>query len=204
MCIRDSFYLASASPRRHDLLLQLGYRFAVLPVAIDERAQAGESGEAFVRRTAIGKAMAGWRVVETGIALPVLGADTAVVVDGQILGKPEDAADAARMLGLLSGRTHRVLTAVAVTSGATTRAELSETTVLFRDIEAHEIRRYWDTGEPRDKAGAYAIQGLAAVFVARIEGSFSGVVGLPLFETSSLLQSIGVRGWQRAGSDDER
>ncbi|MBK7171072.1 MAG: septum formation inhibitor Maf [Gammaproteobacteria bacterium] len=190
------FYLASASPRRHDLLLQLGYRFAVLPVAIDERAQAGESGEAFVCRTAIRKAMAGWRVVETGIALPVLGADTAVVVDGQILGKPEDAADAARMLGLLSGRTHRVLTAVAVTAGAPPQTVLSETGVQFRSIETPEIRSYWATGEPCDKAGAYAIQGLAAAFVARIEGSYSGVVGLPLFETDNLLRAFGVQGWQ--------
>lgn len=187
------FYLASASPRRHDLLLQLGYRFAVLPVDIDELAHAGEDAEVFVRRIATRKAMAGWRLVETGNARPVLGADTVVVVDGQILGKPEDAADAVRMLELLSGHTHRVLTAVAVTAGMAPQTVLSETRVQFRDIEAHEMRSYWATGEPCDKAGAYAIQGLAAAFVARIEGSYSGVVGLPLFETSSVLRCFGVQ-----------
>jgi septum formation protein len=194
---RVDFYLASGSPRRRDLLSQVGYRFATLRVEIDEIPARGESSGAFVHRMATQKAVAGWHQIADAHARPVLGADTVVVVDDQILGKPADAADAARMLALLSGRSHRVLTAVVLCAGETLHAALSETTVLFRRIEEDEIRRYWASGEPRDKAGAYAIQGLAAIFVARIEGSYSGVVGLPVFETATLLQSVGVSAWQQ-------
>jgi septum formation protein len=127
---------------------------------------------------------------------PVLAADTAVVIDGEILGKPHGAADGVRMLQLLSGRTHEVVTSVALAAerGAT-RSCLSRSEVTFREITDSEAREYWNTGEPADKAGGYAIQGLGAVFVARLRGSFSGVMGLPLFETAALLQSAGVPRW---------
>jgi septum formation protein len=190
------FYLASASPRRRELLAQLRYRFVPLQVDIDEVPRPGESGGELVLRLARQKAAAGARLVATSGPRPVLGADTAVVVDGRILGKPDSLADALDMLGALGGRTHRVLTGVALLREGRVREALSETAVAFRPLSRAEIEAYWQTGEPRDKAGGYAIQGLAAAFVERIEGSYSGVVGLPLFETARLLQDSGITGWQ--------
>ena len=186
--------LASASPRRAELLAQLKIRFTRVIPEVDESARPGESVGDLVRRLAWSKAIAGAELA--GVALPVLGADTLVAVDGLPLGKPADRADALAMLALLSGRAHEVLSAVAVVNGGSIQAEVSRSTVVFRPITMVEAARYWDTGEPRDKAGAYAIQGIGSVFVERIEGSYSGVVGLPLLETESLLSAAGVDCWR--------
>ncbi len=132
--------------------------------------------------------------------LPVLAADTTVVLDGLVFGKPADRADALRMLGLLSGRTHEVLTAVALASSAGIAMRMSMSAVRFRPLGEAEIEAYWDTGEPSDKAGAYAVQGRAAVFIESLSGSFSGVMGLPLFETSELLRAAGVPSWCTMGT----
>jgi septum formation protein len=189
------FYLASASPRRRELLAQLRLRFAALQVEVDEAALPAEAAHDLVLRLAAQKAAAGERLLEAVDPRPVLAADTVVVVDGQILGKPGSLEQARDMLGRLSGRAHCVLTGVVLRQGGRVRSALSETTVVFRTLSPEEIDWYWRTGEPRDKAGSYAIQGLAAAFVERIEGSYSGVVGLPLFETARLLQASGVSGW---------
>lgn len=186
--------LASASPRRRQLLASIGVEVEVRPVDIDETPRAGEPAEAYVSRLAREKALAGAQ----DAALPVLGADTAVILDGHILGKPRDEAHAAAMLGALAGRSHEVLTAVAVSGPAGLREACVATRVTLRAIAPHEIAAYWATGEPADKAGGYAIQGLAAIFVERIEGSHSAVVGLPLFETAALLAQQGVTPWKDA------
>jgi nucleoside triphosphate pyrophosphatase len=193
-------YLASGSPRRRQLLEQIGVSFQILEVEIDESIGAGEAALGYVTRLARAKAAAGARcAAEATRAMPaaaaavVLGADTAVVVDGAILGKPADGADGERMLRLLSGRTHAVLTAVAVASAQGVMSRVSASEVTFREIGAAEAREYWRSSEPVDKAGGYAIQGYGAVFVARLEGSYSGVMGLPLFETAELLRAAGVR-----------
>ncbi|WP_269320525.1 Maf family protein [Billgrantia saliphila] len=183
--------LASASPRRRELLASIGVTAEVKPVDIDETPRHGETAEAYVLRLAREKAAAGARLS----TLPTLGSDTAVVCDGHILGKPGGPDEAAAMLRRLSGRTHQVLTAVAVTGLAGLLDVCVETKVLMREIAEHEIAAYWATGEPVDKAGGYAIQGLAAVFVERIEGSHSAVVGLPLFETARLLARQRVPLW---------
>lgn len=187
-------YLASRSPRRRALLKQLGLAHRVLVADVDETPQPEETPEAHVRRLARLKATLGeQRVRQRGLpGLPVLGADTVVVHQGRILGKPRDPAEAAAMLALLSGRQHRVLTAVAVAFEGKLQVAVSATCVVFRRLSAAEIEAYVKTGEPMDKAGAYAIQGLAAVFVRRIEGSYSGVMGLPLFETARLLRKFGI------------
>jgi len=181
--------LASASPRRRELLAQLGVSFSVLPADIDERVVDGETPQAYVRRMAVGKAEAGHAQAAVAVAPGpiVLGADTTVVVNAQILGKPENQDDAMRMLALLSGRTHRVLSSVAVTDGKRLEARTSITEVSFRNISPGESAAYWATGEPYDKAGAYAVQGLGALFVHELKGSYTGVVGLPLYETAELL-----------------
>ena len=189
----DFVYLASGSPRRRELLKQIGVRFQVVRVNVDESFTPGEAPQAYVLRVARLKAEAGC-AARMGSA-PVLAADTAVVVDGQVLGKPSDAADCERMLGLLSGRTHDVLTAVALATTAGLYVRLCRSEVRFREIVPAEARMYWETGEPHDKAGGYAIQGRAAVFVADLRGSFSGVMGLPLFETAELLLAAGVPRW---------
>ncbi len=187
-----SVYLASQSPRRRELLAQIGIAHRVLAVDIDERQRAGESPADYVRRLAREKAAAGWQqITHQNLApAPVIGADTAVVVDGDILGKPLDAADAMAILQRLSGRSHEVLTGVAVHCTDSAEVAMSCTRVWFRALDRAEIEAYWASGEPSDKAGAYGIQGLAAKFIERIEGSYSGVVGLPLFETAELLREL--------------
>jgi septum formation protein len=193
---KDFVYLASASPRRSELLRQIGVAFSVRAAAIAEEQRAGERPEAYVVRLAAAKAEAVWAA--TAGSQPVLGADTAVVLDAAILGKPGDAAEAAAMLERLSGRTHRVLTAVAVRHGGGLESRLSDSEVRFRATTAAERLAYCATGEPFDKAGGYGIQGYAAVFVEELRGSYSGVVGLPLFETAALLTRCGIRSWLTA------
>ena len=183
--------LVSASPRRQALLASIGVPVTVMPSNVDETPIEGESPAAYVERLAIAKAEAA-----TGkTTLPVLGSDTAVVVDDTILGKPRDQQHAADMLSLLAGRSHRVLTAVAVSGSRGILSCCVTTEVIMRALTADEIECYWHTGEPVDKAGGYAIQGLAAIFIERIQGSHSAVVGLPLFETTRLLRQQGVPIW---------
>lgn len=184
-------YLASRSPRRQELLRQIGVHFELLPVDVDESLHADENPETYARRLALDKARAGRALVAHGRRLPVLGADTAVVVNGRILGKPADRAQALEMLQLLSGNTHRVISAVAV-KGEQEKLRVCTSNVTFRTLSTAECQAYWETQEPVDKAGAYAIQGLAALFVTRMEGSYSGVMGLPLFETGALLEESGI------------
>ena len=193
----DFVYLASASPRRRQLLSQIGVHFQVLNVDIDESIAAGEAPERYVLRLAEAKAVAGLarRAAARRPQAPVLGADTAVVAAGAILGKPADRADAERMLGLLSAGTHEVFTAVALAIDGGIMSRLSRSEVTFRDITRAEARDYWNTGESRDKAGGYAIQGYGAVFVSALRGSYSGVMGLPLYETAQMLRSAGVPCW---------
>jgi septum formation protein len=185
----DFIYLASGSPRRRELLRQIGVSYRVIDTAVDETALEDEAPLAYVSRVAAAKANAGWQCSREPDDAPVLAADTAVVLDGSILGKPRDQADALDMLRRLSGRSHEVLTAVALRSAAGLDGRVSRSVVTFRSIDAAEAGAYWDTGEPRDKAGAYAIQGRAAVFIADLRGSYSGVMGLPLFETAELLRA---------------
>jgi septum formation protein len=186
-------YLASNSPRRRDLLSQLGVSFQILDPAIDESTLAGEMPDALVRRLAARKADAGRRLLDDkGSAGLVLGADTIVVLDNQVLGKPRDAAHACELLTGLSGRCHRVLSAVALASADGTGMRLSESRVCFRKVTRQECEAYAASGEPLDKAGGYAIQGRAAAFVSDLQGSYSGVVGLPLYETAELLREAGV------------
>ena len=183
-------YLASASPRRKELLAQLGVRFEVLPVAVDEEAQPGEGAADLVCRLASAKALAGVALRQDP-RIPVVAADTSVALGAELFAKPLDQADAARILGRLSGRTHSVFTAVAVADGQKERVELSRSEVTFRALTSGEIAAYWRTGEPADKAGAYAIQGRGAQFISDLRGSYSGVMGLPLFETARLLTLFG-------------
>lgn len=187
--------LASASPRRADLLQQIGVRFKVVPSNIDERQRPRESAVDYVTRMALEKA----RTVAANHALsvPVLGADTAVVLGAEIFGKPRDYDAARTMLQALSGNTHQVLTAVVVDDGETSAALISETEVTFRHIREHEYLNYWQSGEPRDKAGAYAIQGYGAIFVENLQGSYSGVVGLPISQTCKLLEEFKVPIWSQ-------
>lgn len=186
--------LASASPRRRDLLASIGVTVEVRPVDLDETPRPGEAAADYVVRLAREKALAGARLSD----LPTLGSDTAVVRDGEILGKPADREQALAMLRSLSGRRHEVLTGVAVTGPAGVLSACVTTRVFMRALTEAELAAYWATGEPADKAGGYAIQGLAAVFVEHIEGSHSAVVGLPLFETANLLARQGVPLWHTA------
>lgn len=183
--------LASASPRRKELLRQIGVGFRQQVAAVDESQRAGESARAYVVRLALAKARA---VAGGQAAVPVLGADTAVVLGGLPLGKPRDRSEGLAMLRRLAGRSHEVLSAVALVKEREA-VRVSETRVWFRDIGERELAAYWDTGEPQDKAGAYAIQGRGAVFIEHIEGSYSGVMGLPLFETAQLLAEFGIENW---------
>ncbi|MCK0745607.1 Maf family protein [Chromohalobacter nigrandesensis] len=186
-----SLRLASASPRRRELLASIGVSLEVAPADIDETPQPGELPAAYVERLSRDKAQAG----AVGTSLPTLGSDTAVVLGQRILGKPRDREDAVAMLTALSGATHDVMTGVAVTGPYGMLSVCVTTRVTLRSLSAHEIDAYWRSGEPIDKAGAYAIQGLAAIFVEHIEGSHSAVVGLPLFETAKLLTHQGVSLW---------
>ena len=183
------FVLASASPRRRELLAAAGYAFDVAVADVDERVQAGESPRAYVARVARAKAEA---VFAQDGARPVLGADTAVVVDDDVLGKPADAEDAARMLRRLSGRTHEVLTAIALVSGGVCHESVETTTVEMVRLTEADIAWYVASAEPMDKAGAYAIQGLASRFIPRIEGSYSNVVGLPVAAVADRLRRAGI------------
>ena len=195
--MREPFiYLASGSPRRRELLAQLGLSFELLVTDIDESLQSGEPADAYVCRMARDKARAALGQMPEHRA-PVLGADTTVVVDRHILGKPADREAAAVMLRRLSGRDHEVLTAVALVDGNGDEQHeaiaVSRTVVTFRPLSNAEIDGYWATGEPCDKAGGYAIQGFGAIFIEAIHGSYSGVMGLPLFETARLLNGFGYR-----------
>ncbi len=181
-------YLASKSPRRQQLLQQIHVDFQLLDTEIDETPAANEAPAAFVKRMATQKAQAGRGCLEDKQAL-VLAADTIVVIDDLILGKPRDRNDALSMLTRLSGRTHQVMTAVSLASAIAVQTQLSVSEVTFREVSTEERELYWDSGEPVDKAGAYAIQGIAAVFIKHLSGSYSGVMGLPLYETGKLLAS---------------
>lgn len=197
--------LASVSPRRRELLSQIGVPHIVVGADIDESLRPGETSRDYVIRLAREKALS----VRAGAqALPVLAADTTVVLDGSVFGKPRDEADAVGMLARLSGRSHEVLTAVALADARGINGRLSCSTVRFRTLSSAECLAYWNTGEPRDKAGGYAIQGLGAVFIESLSGSYSGVMGLPLFETGELLQAAGIACWngylRGAGSSGER
>ena len=185
--------LASASPRRRDLLWQIGVAHKAVAANVDEQPLPGESPHDYVERLALEKAMT---VRNRGEPLPVLAADTAVVLDGTLYGKPSDRADALAMLGKLSGRVHQVLTAVALASERSVEVRISATSVRLRDMTLAEREAYWQTGEPRDKAGGYAIQGFGGVFVESLSGSYSGVVGLPLAETAELLRAAAIGYWR--------
>jgi septum formation protein len=194
---KDFVYLASASPRRGELLRQIGVPFQVRPADIKEEQLPGEVPDAYVLRLAAAKADAVWAAVR-GEQRAVLAADTAVVLDGAVLGKPQDTAEAENMLGRLSGRAHNVLTAVSLRHGDDRVTLLSASEVRFRTTTEAERLAYCATGEPFDKAGGYGIQGRAAVFIEQLSGSYSTVVGLPLFETAALLARAGLSFWLTA------
>lgn len=181
-------YLASGSPRRKELLTQLGYQFERVVVDVEEQHQVGESPADYVQRLSVDKAMAGVAVVD-GKA-PVLGADTIVVSGDRILEKPKDFDDARQMLSLLSGKRHQVMTAVTVASEERRETRLVVTDVWFKTLSDKEIEDYWQSGEPQDKAGSYGIQGIGGKFVERIDGSYYAVVGLPLVETDIMVQDF--------------
>lgn len=194
-------YLASGSPRRRELLTQIGVPFTTISAPIDETPLPDETAPAYVERLARAKAVAGLGQVE-GPAV-VLGADTAVVLDGRILGKPESREHALAMLADLAGREHQVLTALALNDGQRCLSVCVSSTVRFRPISSDEAARYWASGEPLDKAGGYAIQGLGAVFVTGLVGSYSAVVGLPLSETADLLGQFAISCWQLPAAQPE-
>lgn len=189
-------YLASTSPRRRELLNQIGIGFEVISgIDIDESQHEAETPEQYVARLARDKALAGYFRIASRLQNacpeipPVLGADTCITIDGDIVGKPVDRDDGIAMLQRLSGRSHKVLTAICLYDGKKERDSLCQSAVSIKALELDEIECYWDSGEPVDKAGAYAIQGSAARFITHLQGSYSGVVGLPLYELSELLQS---------------
>ncbi len=198
-------YLASASPRRRELLEQIGVDYQLLSVDVPESLKAGEAPEVYVLRLALAKARAGRQLLPEDEPHPVLGSDTAVVLDGEVLGKPRDRDHALAMLGRLAGRRHQVMTAVAlVGEDGQEESRLSVSSVQFRPIAQQELAAYWETGEPADKAGAYAVQGRGAVFIERLEGSYSGVMGLPLYETAELLAAFSIELMGRKGLQHRR
>lgn len=186
------FYLASRSPRRQELLQQLGLAFEVLPADIPEEPGPAEAPADYALRMAREKALAAQALAPR--PLPVLGADTDVVLDGRILGKPRDRAHALELLAALADREHEVYSAVALVQGDRVETQLSVTRVRFGAVTPAAAAAYWDSGEPADKAGGYGIQGLGAQFIREIQGSYSGVVGLPLYETVELLGAFGIGG----------
>ena len=183
-------HLASSSPRRRELLTALGLNFSYDGVAIDESTLPGEAASDMVLRLATGKARAAYDSGEYSV--PVLGADTLVILDDRVFGKPKSKQEALHMLASLSGTTHQVLTGVALMANGELQTALSVTEVQFREIHPDEAEAYWQSGEPAGKAGAYAVQGLGGVFVSAINGSYTGVVGLPVFETAGLLRRAGI------------
>lgn len=185
----DSLHLASSSPRRRQILAALGIEHTWSGVDIDETPRAGEAPDRLAGRLAAAKAQAARERGES--ARFVLAADTVVALGARIFGKPASREEALEMLSVLSGRHHEVLTAIALLADGRERSAMSVTTVRFREIGASEARAYWETGEPRGKAGAYAIQGKGGIFVESLTGSYSGVVGLPAFETAELLRQAG-------------
>lgn len=187
-------YLASASPRRRELLEQIGVSYRLMEVAVDEALRRGEAPEIYVLRLALAKARAGHARLPAAEAGWVLGADTSVVVDNEILGKPRDRAEGIAMLRRLSGVTHHVYTGVALVGEEREGTRLSVSAVSFRELSSQECEDYWRGGEPADKAGGYAIQGRGAMFISRLEGSYSGVMGLPLFETAELFREFDLSG----------
>ena len=201
MIIQPRIYLASQSQRRRDLLKQIGVNFEMLlprfdshrTMETDETPRADETPEEYVQRVCLDKANAGWKAMKFRNlpAFPVLAADTSVILDGKIIGKPHGREEAATMLHQLSGRQHQVLSAVSVAFEKRTETRLSVSRVTFATLGEERIRHYILSNEPLDKAGAYAIQGYAATFIQHLEGSYSGVMGLPLFETAELLRIFG-------------
>lgn len=201
MLVDKRIYLASQSPRRRELLKQIGVAFDMLPLRavtgrmdVVEIPHAGEAAPDFTQRMAVEKAACGWRAVDARrlLRFPVLGADTVVELDGVIFGKPADRAGAEAMLTRLSGRTHRVHTAVAMQHEGRVEMSLSSSQVRFAELDTAAIGRYLETGEYLGKAGAYGIQGRAAAFVEHIDGSYSGIMGLPLYDTAILLRAFGL------------
>lgn len=191
-----SFYLASASPRRRELLTQIGVHYDVVNVDVDETKLPRETPEQYVQRVALAKAQAGFQALNDAAAI-VLGGDTSVVCDGQVFGKPADREEALAMLDALSGKAHEVYSAVSIVNADRQLTRLIKTKVTFYPLTLAQAEAYWQTGEPQGKAGGYAIQGLGAVFVAAVEGSYSGVVGLPVAETAQMLVEFGVAIWDR-------
>ena len=192
-CDDFDIFLASRSPRRRELLAQVGIRYRLVDSEIQEIPGPDEKPVDFVLRMAREKAHAGKGLIDSCQDKPVLGADTAVVVNNEILGKPSDRQHGLDMLARLSGKTHQVMTAVALLHAGDTRTRVNISQVTFRKLNLGECEDYWQTGEPVDKAGAYAIQGRAAVFITNLEGSYSGVMGLPLYETTELLKECGIK-----------
>jgi septum formation protein len=186
--------LASTSPRRAELLEQIGVRFQTVSVDVDETRNDSESVHDYVVRLAESKAKQGY---SNSPGLPTLGSDTVVCCQREVFGKPKNKNDAIRMLQMMSGSRHDVFTAVAVFDEKTLKSRMVGSEVSFRDLSIEECERYWLTGEPKDKAGAYGIQGKAAVFINHLSGSYSAVMGLPLSETSDLLSEFGVGVWQK-------
>lgn len=195
-------FLASASPRRRELLAQIAVPCVTQIASIDETPLPAEPAAVYVERLALEKARAGLRALGERADAVVLGADTAVVLDGRILGKPADFAESREMLLSLSGRSHQVMTAVALVGAGRESSRVVTSEVSFRTLGEAEIAAYWASGEPCDKAGSYGIQGLAAVFVNRVQGSYSAVVGLPLCETAEMLGQFGIACWQLPAQGD--
>lgn len=197
---KNFIYLASASPRRSALLDQIGVPHRILPASIDEARRAGESPRAYAERVACDKADAVWRIVGGAEPAPVLAADTTVVLGDDVLGKPDDTAEALEMLASLSGCTHTVLTAVAWRWESLRDSLVTSSEVRFRATTEDERRAYCQTEEPLGKAGAYAIQGLGAAFIEHLSGSYSSVMGLPLRETADVLRQFGLPAWLNDGA----